>query len=457
MWLVQFDGFAAVEQDVRAMVADPRWSLRPMEARAEALARRGLSAHDGSCWIFGLGARWYRRDADGQWMLAPPPAEHGVRNTCVRVNPAIPWWLVPQGPDFAADRGSTQGFVGPDVLPEVAERIRAILAAHRGLSQEDFPLVPGPLKDLFAPEVTSPVAVVWGVVMWCAYAPAFDGNEQLLTMFGEFLGRPLPGDDWVRWLPGVRLEAVLEPYRERLAAGAHETALRLAGLAAEVATVLSDDPRFRPRAQALTVMIEPLLRQPWLDHGHADRGSDLARHWLHRLPPHLTSTTIHETAPKDHFQHTFYDLTEALGYLAGRGVDPRLAAGSLLACDLSTVADAQVTDVFPLLDDEVRRAVREALDDSAHPLRALWPVEGALPDVLAPPGREAASTLLGAAYATGLAWSAMIGRAVPERGFPSASAVSGKLIHERDDTVPSPLRMPGRPVSEITSEWLYHS
>ncbi len=89
--------------------------------------------------------------------------------------------------------------------------------------------------------------------------------------------------------------------------------------------------------------------------------------------------------------------------------------------------------------------------------RALWPVDGGLPDALTPPGREAASILLGAAYATGLAWSAMIGRAVPERGFPSASAVSGKLIHERDDTVPSPLRMPGRPVSEITSEWLYHS
>ncbi|GAB1824570.1 hypothetical protein [Herbidospora sp. RD11066] len=454
MAIVQLDGFSAVEKDVRAMVADPQWSLHRMEVRADALARRGgLAAHDGSCWIFGLGARWYRRDADGQWILSAPPAEPGLRETCVRVNPAIPWWLVPQGPDFAADRGSTQGFVGPDVLPEVTERIRAILAAHRGLGHDDFPLADGPLKDLFAPEVTSPIATVWAVIMWCAYAPAFDGNEHLLTMFGEFLGRPLPGDDWVRWLPGMRLETVLGPYKERLEAGAHETALRLAGLAAEVATVLSDDPRFRPRAQALTVMIEPLLRQPWLDHGQPD----LARHWLHRLPPHLTSTTIHETAPKDHFQHTFYDLTEALGYVAGRQIEPRVAAASLLACDLSTAADAEVTDVFPLLDEELRRAVRKALDDSAHPLRTLWPVDGALPDALFPPGREAASTLLGAAYATGLAWSAMIGRAVPERGFPSASAVSGKLIHERDDTVPSPLRMPGRPVSEITSEWLYHS
>ncbi|ETK35397.1 hypothetical protein [Microbispora sp. ATCC PTA-5024] len=470
---LHWDGFTAMERDVRALVADPRWTLLPPLGRAQAIAQRALVTPDGSRWLFGALGRWYRLDrVDGRWHLSPPPLHPAVR-AAARPQPpgvVVPHLLVPGGPDFAYDRGSTQGFVGPDVPREITERVRALLLAHRGLPREAFPLPEGPFREVFADDVTGAVAAVWGTIMWAAYAPAFDGNEVLLSMFGEFLARPLPGDDWVRWLPAGSLAALVDLYAERVRAGAQEAGLRLAGLMAETATVLRADARFRPRADALLAMAEPLLARPWLDH-HALPGGAVREAWLARCPPHLAAAALPETAPGEHFRHSFYDLAEALAYTASRGMDPRSVAASLLAADVAGVCGAYepswaapgasgtaevVTALYPWIDDELRQALYVTLADPSHPLRGCWPRGGVLPPALVPPDRGTAAAVLGSAYATGLAWCRLTGIAAPPAGFAVCSALVQCLIHQRDD--PRPEAAPnGHPRDPEESGWLFET
>jgi hypothetical protein len=172
---VHWDGFAEIERDVRAMVADPRWAGLPMLTRTEAMTQRTLMTPDGSRWLFGAHARWYRLDrVDGRWHLSAPPLDAGIRSASRPMPPGlgIAHPLIPSGPDFAFERGSTQAFVGPDVPSDVTERIRALVVAQRGLPRENFPLTG--FREVFAEEVAGTVAAVWGTIMWCAYAPAFD-------------------------------------------------------------------------------------------------------------------------------------------------------------------------------------------------------------------------------------------------------------------------------------------
>ncbi|MFF0250085.1 hypothetical protein ACWEU6_17500 [Streptosporangium sandarakinum] len=432
----RWDCFDAIEGDVRAMVADPRWAALPEPARAQAIASRVLAAPDGGRWLFGAHARWHRHDpAGGRWHPAAPPVDPEFRaaSRVAHDTSVIPRHLVPHGPDVTADRGSVQGFVGPDVPPRITGRVRELLAAQRGRRREDFPLT-GPFTEVFAEEVASPVAAVWGTLMWCAYAPAFDGNEVLLSMFGEFLARPLPGDEWVRWLSPFSLEDLAALYGERVRAGHPEAGRRLVALMADTAGVIRDDPRFRPRADALSAMLEPVLRRTGADPSAAQAGDHAVRRaWLERCPPHVT---LPETSPGEHLQHVVYDLVVALGFVAAKGADPRAIAASLLAADLSEAAPGAVEELYPWLEPELRRMLRVALDDPSHPLRRCWPRAGELPTALHPPDRAAAAALLGTSYAAGLAWCRLTGTPVPERGFATASAVVHRLVHERDDPVP---------------------
>ncbi|WP_204040494.1 hypothetical protein [Acrocarpospora phusangensis] len=453
---MHWDGFASMERDVRAMVADPRWPLTGAPTRADAIARRALATADGVCWLFGAYARWYRLDPDGQWHLSAPPAGSPIRGNTRPVTVPIPYWVVPTGPDFSVDRGSTQAFVGPDVPAEVTERIRALIIAHRGLRREDFPLTGGPFREVFAAEVASTVAAVWGTVMWCAYAPAFDGNEVILSMFGEFLARPLPGDEFVRWLPPVTLTDLVDLYAERCRSGFPDAGLQLAGLMAQTAHVLRADARFRPRATALIAMIEPLLTQPWLDHTALQSGA-VAHSWLLRCPANLAAAALSETSPGDHFRHVFYDLVEALAYTAETGADPRQVAAALLAADVAAVSTDAVTYLYPWMDDGIRQALYAALAEPGHTLRDCWPVDGLLPPALTPPDRSTAAALLGAAYATGLAWCELAGATPPTTGFPVAAAVGQCLVHNRDDLPREPTTTPRKRVTETTSDWLYSS
>jgi hypothetical protein len=445
---VQWDGFAEMERDVRAMVADPRWAALPVPGRVQAMAERRLGTPDGATWLFGANARWYRYDrSDGVWHLSPPPLDPRVRTAThpARQGPVIPPAVIPAGPDYAYDRGSTQAFVGPDVLSGVTDGVRALVAAHRGLRGGEFPLDGSPFRELFAKEVSSTVAAVWGTIVWCAYAPAFDGNEALLSVFGEFLARPLPGDDWVRWLPPGSLEPLASLYSERVRAGAPDAGARLTGLMADTATVLRADARFRPRADALLSIVGPVRTD-----------GDVRRAWLARVPPHLAGATIAETSPGEHFRHAMYDLVEALAFVAARGADPRAVAASLLAADVSAVAPGVVAALYRWLDPQMRQAFYVALADQRHPLRGCWPRDGALPDGLMPPDRDTAAALLGTAYATGLAWSRLTGTEPPPRGFPASAAVVQCLIHQRDDPLPAP-DQPGLDAPETTSSWPYHT
>ncbi|MEU7882173.1 hypothetical protein [Microbispora bryophytorum] len=469
-----WDGFTTMEHDVRAVVGDPRWTLLPPVTRAHTLAQRALVTPDGVRWLFGAHARWYRLDrVDGRWHLSAPPSHPAVRSGARPSPPsvAIPPALIPAGPDFAYDRGSTQGFVGPDVPHEITERLRALLLAHRGLRREDFPLGGSVYQQIFARDVAATVAAVWGTIMWCAYAPAFDGNEVMLSMFGEFLARPLPGDDWVRWLPMGSLDALVALYAERMRSGAREAGLRLAGLMTETATVLRADPRFRPRADALIAMAEPLLGSPWLDQ-HALPGGAVRQAWLSRCPPHLVPATLPEWAPGEHFRHTLYDLVEALDYTAARGMDPRAMAAALLAADVAGVCGVSepawaapggsrtaqvVAALYPWMDDELRQALYLALAEPTHPLRGCWPAGGELPPGLVPPDRETAAALLGSAYATGLAWCALTATPAPPEGFAVCSAVVKCLIHQRDDPRPREAAEPRRPDLDESGGWLFET
>ncbi|MBB2912524.1 hypothetical protein FHS43_003807 [Streptosporangium becharense] len=432
----QWDGFDSIENDVRTMVTDPRWATTPPLARAQAIALRTLVTPDGGRWLFGAHARWYRQDpADGRWYLTAPPADRNFRAAAYTV-PAtsmITPHMVPTGPDFVADRGSVQGFIGPDVPYEIVERVRELVVRQRGRRREDFPIT-GPFAELFAEEVASPVAAIWGTLMWCAYAPAFDGNEVLLSMFGEFLARPLPGDEWVRWLPPTSLDDLVSLYGERVRAGHPEAGLRLVALMADTAVIVRGDARFRPRADALLAILDPLLRRTCHDPSVAHHGDEPLRDaWLSRCPPHVT---LPDTSPGDHFQHTLYDLVQSLGFLAAKGADPRAVAASLLAADLADCAPRAADGVYRWLDPELRHILHVVLIDPAHPLRGCWPRSGELPSALHPADRGSAAALLGAAYATGLAWCRLTGTAVPERGFATASALVHRLTHERDDPLP---------------------
>ncbi|MFC4057313.1 hypothetical protein ACFOWE_03360, partial [Planomonospora corallina] len=102
----------------------------------------------------------------------------------------------------------------------------------------------------------------------------------------------------------------------------------------------------------------------------------------------------------------------------------------------------------------LRRLLHEVLTDPAHPLRRCRPRPGGvpyfpeaatLPSALRPPDRGSAAALLGAAYATGLAWCRLSGTEVPERGFATAAAVVHRLVHERDDPAPETPHPPGHP------------
>ncbi|MEV4059874.1 hypothetical protein [Nonomuraea dietziae] len=566
--------FTAIEADVRAMVTDPRWTALPLQSRAHAIASRALATPDGGRWIFGAHARWYLQDpGDGRWHLTAPP-----RHCPARIEPhtgvLLPH-LVPRGPDFAFSGWSSQAFVGPDVPSALTSEIRALVRANGRRSADEFPL--SSFREVFAGDVPGTVAAIWATIMWCAYAPAFDGNEQLLSVFGEYLGRPLPGDEWVRWLPSPPLTALVTLYGERVRAGAPRAALRLAALMADTAGILAADARFAPRAQALIAMLEPILRNPGLDHqtatgplpayrpplapqprgtgpltpppvhwdttfppptaaespgptttghshetsgwapaghsgetsgrsphhpgettgwspGHSGETSGRSPHppgettgwaptghsgetsgwspghsgeatgrtgaarsravpqwapstdprevaraaaaddalrwtWLARVPDRLARAVLAETDPGEHLRHTVGDLLEAVAF----SPDPHRTAGALLAADHADTPEGLPT-VAAWLDHRLRHAVHTRL---AAPRGDITEPDGfeVGPRWLdaVPPTREGAAAVLGAAYASGLAWCRLTGASVPGDGFPGAAAIVHRLIHERDD------------------------
>ncbi|MEU6723318.1 hypothetical protein ABZ917_06350 [Nonomuraea wenchangensis] len=431
-----WDAFTATEAAVRAMVADPRWPELPVPDRAHVLAARVLVTRDGDRWLFGAHARWHLHDpASGRWHLAPPP--RGARVREVRHAAAdLPPDVVPSGPDFHAEPGSTMAFIGPDVSADLTERLRVLVRTCGRKSELDYPLTA--FDDIFARDVPSTVAAVWGTIMWCSYAPAFDGNERLLTVFGEYLRRPLPGDEWVRWLPAPPLLDLVTMVVERAEAGRVRESRRLAAVMADTAQILMSDTRFRPRALALLTMVEPALRDPRLDDGLAG-AEEVRLAWLERTPARLGRALLPETDVAAHFRHAIYDLAEALAFTP----EPARATAGFLA----DLADSR-RRLPALLDHRLRTAyeeleragmtetsVAETTAPEGFPAGPRGGVSTVPAPVLevAPPDRTSAAAVLGAAYAMGRAWERLTGAKVPERGLAGQSALVSKLVHERDD------------------------
>ncbi|MFB4276533.1 hypothetical protein ACBJ59_14680 [Nonomuraea sp. MTCD27] len=430
-----WDAFTATEAEVRAMVADPRWQGLSVPDRAHVLAARILVTPAGDRWIFGAHARWHLLDpADGRWHLAPPPRGTRVRQVG-HPAAALPDDVVPAGHDFHAEPGSVQSFVGPDVPESLTEQVRVLVRAGGRKSELDYPLTA--FDEIFASDVPSTVAAVWGTIMWCAYAPAFDGNERLITVFGEYLRRPLPGDEWVRWLPAPPLLDLVTLVVERLRAGRSREALRLAAVMADTAQILLLDTRFRPRALALLTMVEPVLRRPGLDDAH-DAAEPVRRAWLGRCPARLCRALLVENDPEAHFSHALYDLVEALSFMP----DPREAAAAFLA-DLSDsrgTLPGRLDHRLRLAYEELRRAGRtgtsaaESTQPQGFPVRTGGVSVAPAPVLeVAPPDRASGAAVLGAAYAMGLAWGRLTGAKVPERGLAGQAALVRKIVHERDD------------------------
>ncbi|MFD0469129.1 hypothetical protein ACFQ0B_13055 [Nonomuraea thailandensis] len=317
-------------------------------------------------------------------------------------------------------------------MPErLTEQLRILVRGCGRKSELDYPL--SAFDEIFATDVPSTVAAAWGTIMWCAYAPAFDGNERLITVFGEYLRRSLPGDEWVRWLPAPPLVDLVTLVAERMRAGRPRAALRLAAVMADTAQILLLDTRFRPRALALLTMVEPMLRRPGFGDPYDD-DAVMRREWLERCPARLCRALLVENDPEAHFSHTVYDLVDALSFTP----EPRRAAAAFLA-DLS---DSRQT-LPGRLDHRLRMAYEElrhagltgtsAAETTQPEGFAVRTDEAAPAFEVEPPDRGSAAAVLGAAYAMGLAWGRLTGARLPERGLAGQSALVRKIVHERDD------------------------
>ncbi|MCO5996175.1 hypothetical protein [Actinoallomurus rhizosphaericola] len=437
------DPFAVVERDTRAMVTAGWWPATPPLQRQNLVAGRMLVLPDGTWWLFGAWARWYRwLPADGQWHLCPPPRLPMTRTSARPLGqgmpvPRIPPHLVPSGPDFTVEPPQSLPFVDVDVRPEVTSRVRATVESAAALPPQDYPH----WWNTFSSATPSTVAIGWGVMLWSAAAPVFDSglDAQLLGLWSPYRARPLPAADGPRWLTPPPLEALVGLYAERLRAHRVDAAVVILRTMWAMASALREDSRFRARADALLAILGATLHNPTVDYAALPYGDQaLVQQWLTRCPPALAPALRIEASAGEHFRNAFYDLAVCLASIAGDPaehgyVEPRLIAAALLAADLAVVRHDVVEQVIGWLDPETRRATQAILTGTDHPLRRFWPQDGRLPpllrrrvETLRPAARGA---LLATVYAADLAWC-RLGGGIPARprGFPVPVAVLAEIL-----------------------------
>ena len=465
------------------MVADPRWRTLPEPDRAQA-HRRQDAGDARRRQVAVRRARALVPARSGRRPLAPAAAARRrlrARQRGVHADRAARRRLVPSGPDFAAEPGSTQAFVGPDV-PQRAHRAGpASCCAPTARRRERGLPAHRSFAEIFARDVASTVAAIWGTIMWCAYAPAFDGNEGLLPMFGEFLRPPLPGDEWVRWLPAAPLADLVALVRRAGQGAGHPARRAPAGRAdGRHRRHAAVGHPVRPRAVALLTMLEPALRRPAPGRRRGParrrrRTAGVAR----PLPPRSPGGAAGDR-PGGALPHAMYDLVEALAFAP----DPARAAATYLA-DLSdsrgagrprsTAGLAALRGLAPRgarraprrrrteltgFHDPPRwcrrrvrtrgggcwprlgRAALRALHPPAtrgHRTAALWgagatpPERGGGRGVAGGSGRGGGGA--GGRYAVGLAWSRAWGTGAGARVRGSLRRWCTALIHERDDSL----------------------
>ncbi|WP_345439074.1 hypothetical protein [Actinoallomurus vinaceus] len=437
------DPFAVVERDTRAMVTASWWATTPPLQRQNLTAGRMLVLPDGTWWLFGAWARWYRwLPADGQWHLCPPPRLPMTRTSARPLGqgmpvPRIPPHLVPSGPDFSQEPPQALPFVDVDVRPEVTSRVRATVESAAALPPHDYPHWWG----AFSSSTPSTVAVGWGVMLWSAAAPVFYSglDAQLLDLWSPYRARPLPDVDGPRWLTPPPLESLVGLYAERLRAHRVDAAVVILRTMWAMASALRQDARFRPRADALLAVLGTTLHNPTVDYAALPYGDQaIVQQWLTRCPPVLAPALRIEASAGEHFRNAFYDLAVALASVAGdpaeQGyVEPRLVAAALLAADLAVVRRDVAGQVIGWLDPETRRTTQAILTGPDHPLRRFWPKDNRLPlllrrrvEKLRPSARGA---LLATMYAVDLAWC-RLGGGIPARprGFPAPVAILAEIL-----------------------------
>jgi hypothetical protein len=427
------------------MVSAGWWPGAPQQQRQHAIAGRMLALPDGTWWLFGAWARWYRwHPADRQWYLCPPPQAVVTRASGRPARPgaplpSLPPHVLPAGPDFEYEGPAPLPFVGQEVSPELSSRVRATVEAAAALPAEDYPH----WWALFPSSVPSTVAATWGAMLWCAAAPVFDSrlDEQMLGLWAPYRARPLPRLDGPRWLTPPPLEALIGLYAERLRSGRVDAAVVVLRTMWAVVSALRGDPRFQARADALLAILGATLSNPTMDYGALPYGDQaLVQQWLTRCPPQLAPAIRIESSPGDNFRHAYYELAQAVAAVSGDPanpayIEPRLVAAALIAADLAVVRQDVTGKVIPWLDPEIRYTVQAVLSQSGHPLRGLWPKDHRLPDVLRTElagderGGRARDVLLAAMYAADLAWC-RLGGGIPARprGFPVPTAAVAELI-----------------------------
>jgi AAA lid domain/ATPase family associated with various cellular activities (AAA) len=450
------DPFAVAERDTKAMVSAAWWPTAPPPQRRHAVASRVLALPDGTWWVFGAWARWYRwHPSDGQWYLCPPPQSVATRQSARPVQqgqgvPELPPHVVPAGPDFDHDIPEPLPFVGQEISPELSARVRATVESAAALPAADYPH----WWALFSSSVPSTVALSWGVMLWCAAAPVFDSrlDDDMLGIWTPYRAKPLPAVDGPRWLTAPPLEALVGLYAERLRSSRVDAAVVALRTMWAVASALREDLRFRARADALIAVVGATLSNPTMDYGALPYGDQaLVQQWVTRVPPNLAPAMRIESSPGDNFRHAYYDLATALIAVLGDPaepsyLEPRLVAAALISADLAVTKREKVEQVVPWLDPEIRYTVQAVLSQNGHPLRRLWPVDHRLPDQLRADLGDRAQSLLAAVYTVDLAWCRLAGgMPARPRGFPVPTAIITELIgadRARAAAVAAPITSP---------------
>ncbi|TNY37451.1 hypothetical protein [Thermomonospora catenispora] len=444
------DAFERAEHDTRATVAAPWWAVAAPVHRQQALVTRLVHLPDGSWWMYGAWARWYRwHPADGRWFPCFPPRSVQVRRSAQTARPglnppAIPVEILPSGPDFAYDYGPPLAVAGRPVSGALLYRLRSVIAEAAAAPPLDYPLG----WSHFLHGTPSTVAATWSAMLWCAAVPVFDpdpekgGRAGLLNLWEPYLSRPLDGRGRLRWVMPPLLRTIIALYAERMRAGRPDAAGHIVRCMVMTAQALRDDPRFKVRAQALLSIAEPLQANPALDHRALPYGDEaVEREWMSRCPPGLGATLFFDAAPGQRFQMAMYDLADALVPMCGDPegpdfIEPRHAAVALLAADLAGHRPDLAQQIGTWLDPELRGLLTDVLERPEHELRRLWPAEGGMPGDFRPADAEIALRAMSAAAAVDLAWCRLAHETpIPPEGFAVpdafAAALTGPTTAER--------------------------
>ncbi|GLZ03288.1 hypothetical protein Acsp03_07550 [Actinomadura sp. NBRC 104412] len=436
------DLFTAVEGNVRELVSSAWWRTAAPQQRAEQVAARMLWGSS-EWWLYGAWGRWYRCGLDGNWHPCPPPTTAADRAAVVPAprgagTPPVPPQLFPTGPDLAAGRVASLGFLGPVPETAVVARIQQALTTAWAVNPAQF----AQQDPMFQPGTPSTVAAAWGALLWCAGSPVVLIEHPLIESFIPFLTTPA---ERLHWMMPPDFGTLAGYYINRLLAGDGGGAAHIARVMYEVAAGLQADARFRPGADALAAVTAASLRLIQQDIATARYGpAAVLQEWRRRCPAEYATPMVRDAAPGEYLRLALYDLQQQVAALTGvrtvTGGRPhdevRRAGVAVLAADLQAAPGA-LPALQRWLDPDSARTLHTVLTDAAHPLRDLWPREGRLPDPLRTDDADALAALLATTYTVGLTWCRLAQVQPPATGFALPQAIAAELTGPAMHTPPS--------------------